>query len=109
MVTSILRKGEQENTEDDYTKGLIVSFTAKKVGGSDEPKKAPEPAETKAEEAAEATTEAADTKTEKATEGGDEDDKLTREDIKGGLAKFGIIRVSLHQHFYYTAECIPCT
>lgn len=79
-----------ESTEDDFTKGLIVSFTAKRIGASDETEKAAEAAE------------AAD------TEGGD-GDQLSREDIKSGLTKFGIIRVGLHPHTHSTAECIPFT
>lgn len=67
------RNGRSESTEDDFTKGLIVSFTAKRIGASDETEKAAEAAE------------AAD------TEGGD-GDQLSREDIKSGLTKFGIIR-----------------
>jgi hypothetical protein len=53
---------------------LIVSFTVKKIGASDEAEKAAEAAD---------------------TEGEDEGEKLSREDIKGGLTKFGIIRVGL--------------
>ncbi|KAG0556175.1 hypothetical protein M758_11G030600 [Ceratodon purpureus] len=62
----------QENPEDDYTKGLIVSFAAKKIGAADEAEKAADAADKE--------------------EGGDEGEKLSREDIKGGLTKFGIIR-----------------
>lgn len=62
---------------------MIVSFTSKKIGASDEAEK---PAE------------AAD------IEGGDEGEKLSREDIKGGLTKFGIIRVGLLRFSQYSAE-----
>jgi len=86
-----LRSGGQESTEDDYTKGLIVSFTAKRIGASDETEKAADAAD------------AAD------TEGGDEEEKLSREDIKGGLTKFGIIRVGFHSLSHLTAACSPCT
>jgi len=78
-----LRSGGREIAEDDYTKGLIVSFTAKQIGASDETEKTAEAADTEAE---------------------DEGDKLSREDIKGGLAKFGIIRVGIFQHTLYSAE-----
>ena len=86
MVNSgwrFFRSGGQDNPEDDYTKGLIVSFTAKKIGGSDEAEKASDDAEKTSDDAAADAT----------TEGGDGAGQLSREDIKGGLAKFGIIRV----------------
>lgn len=106
---SFLRSGGQENTEEDYTKGLIVSFTAKRIGGEDETEKAAEATEKvadeteKAAEAAEKVAEeTAGEETEKVaeekaanTEGGDEGDKLSREDLKSALVKFGIIRVCL--------------
>lgn len=66
-----------EEAEEGYTKGVIVSFTAKKTGVSNGAEKTEETTAT-------------------ATEGADvEEDTLTREDIKGSLGKFGIVRVSL--------------
>jgi hypothetical protein len=62
---------KQEDTEEEIKKGVIVSFTAEKIGASDETEKATE------------------------TEGEDKDKegKLSREDIKEGLTKFGAIKV----------------
>ena len=57
---------------------MIVSFAAKKIGAADEAEKAADAADKE--------------------EGGDEGEKLSREDIKGGLTKFGIIRVGFLHH-----------
>lgn len=99
---SFLRSGGQENTEEDYTKGLIVSFTAKRIGGEDETEKTAEATEKAAEATEKVAEETAGEETEKVaeekaanTEGGDEGDKLSREDLKSALVKFGIIRVCL--------------
>lgn len=103
FLLSFLRSGGQDNSEEDYTKGLIVSFTAKKIGGEDKTEKAAEETEKVTEEkSSEETEEVAE---EKAAdkEGGDEGDKLSREDIKSALAKFGIIRV--HFSFIHALKC----
>lgn len=63
------RSGRGEEADEDYTKGLIVSFTAKKP-------------------------EVADGANEEELTGGDEEEKLSREDIKGALCKYGTVRVS---------------
>ena len=64
---------KHEDREEEIKKGVIVSFSAKKIGASD--------------------------KTGKEAEDGDEDEgedgeeELSREDIKESLAQFGTIRV----------------
>ncbi|KAG0609440.1 hypothetical protein M758_8G184800 [Ceratodon purpureus] len=62
---------KQDDVEEEIKKGVILSFTAKKIGASDETEKAAEAAD---------------------TEGEGEGEKLSREDIKEGLAKFGTIK-----------------
>lgn len=82
------------DSEEDYQKGLIVSFTAKKIGALDESeKKADDEKVVEGEKPSE-------------IESGDEE-KLSREDIKGALAKFGVIRVG-SPHPCSPADCNPC-
>jgi hypothetical protein len=75
-TASYFRADAAESTDDDgFTKGLIVSFVAKTAGPS----------------GTENTEEAVPTEGAQAAE-----EELTREAIKGALAKFGVIRVCLH-------------
>jgi len=85
------RDSQPQEDNDEYTKGLIVSFTAKKIEAAVETEKADG-----SDEAAEAA----------ATEGGDEE-KLSREDIKGVLTKFGVLRVGLSRHVPLSTDCNP--
>ena len=77
------RSGRGEEADDDYTKGLIVSFTVKKPKATDGANK---------EESA-----GGDDKKEESAGGDDKkEEKLSREDIKGALCKYGTVRVSKH-------------
>lgn len=83
------RDSQRQEDNGEYKKGLIVSFSAKKIGAADETEKA---------DGSDETAEAAETEDE------EEGEKLSREDIKAALAKFGIIRVGLPHHAPYSAD-----
>lgn len=123
-------QGQEDS--DEYTKGLILSFTVKKVGAPDATDKPSEKADTENKvgatdepaedadtkievEAADANDESAeDADTEKADaenadgtdKAADTEEKLSREDIKDALTEYGIIRVG---HPYYTPSVANCS
>lgn len=120
---------QAQEDSDEYTKGLILSFTVKKVGAADATEKPSEKADTDNKSGAtDEPAENADTKieveaaddksaedadTEKAAEAADTEnadgtdkaadteEKLSREDIKDALTEYGIIRVG---HPYHTPK-----